>query len=51
MSPTSEIFKPFAGQELSIGIQQARDYARPLYLMELNKNKLCFLGVENDEVG
>lgn len=50
MPPTSEVFKPFSGQEPATGMQQARDDSSSLYLMALNKNKLCFLGVENDRV-
>lgn len=50
MPPTSEVFNPFSGQEPATGMQQARDDSSSLYLMALNKNKLCFLGVENDRV-
>lgn len=37
MSPTSEVFKPFSGQELSKGAQQATDFSLWFFVLDGTK--------------
>lgn len=39
MSPTSEVFKPFSGQELSTEEEKARDYSPWLFVFDGTKER------------